>query len=153
MTKVVDGAETQVEDPTPYNARVSQRAIEIYLLAYGDRSPAVKALNGVTGPDTKVFTASVLDVVKEQSSTRGLVTLKTKVTDRNPDGTEKVRTERTDDPMGLAMARKLKAVIGHRVVVFVEVEPIPNHPQGHKVRVIRHFEDLGPDSELSQAAA
>lgn len=126
----------------PWSAQVAQKSAEIYLLAYGERSAAVKALNGIEA--SKVFTATVLDVKKEQSSTRGLVSLKTRPSTFHPDGVEQARTERTDDPSGRAIARALKAIIGHRVLVWVEVEEINNGAS--KVRVIRHFEDLGPDT-------
>lgn len=132
-------------DPeNPWAAQVAQKSAEIAVMAYGDRSAAVKAIDGVVGPNTKVFTATVVDVVKESSSTRGLVTLKTKPSNFHPDGVEQARTERTDDPSGRAMARALRAVKGHRVAIWIEVEEI-NGGTG-KVRVIRHFEDLGPDN-------
>lgn len=134
----------QGDPENPWGAQVAQKAAEIAVMAYGNRSSAVKAIDGVTGPNTKVFTATIVDVVKEASSTRGLVTLKTKPSKFHEDGIEQARTERTDDPAGRAMARALRAVKGHRVAIWIEVEEI-NGGTG-KVRVIRHFEDLGPDN-------
>lgn len=92
----------------------------------------------------KVFSGTVVDVKKEQSSTRGLVTLNTG-TDREKDGLnageEQVRTERTDNPEGLAMAKKVRELKGRRVLVWVEVEEIKGGSS--KVRVLRHIQDIG----------
>lgn len=127
---------------TPWATQVASKAADIYVLAYGERSAAVKAITGIE--NSKVFTATVLDVTKEQSSTRGLVKLKTAPSKFHEDGIEVARTERTDDPSGRAMARALRAIKGHRIVIWVEVEEI--NGGASKVRVIRHFEDLGPDT-------
>ncbi len=94
----------------------------------------------------KVFSGIVRDVKKEQSSTRGVITLHTgtdRATDGVPAGCEQVRTERTDNPEGLAMARKVKSLIGHRVLVWVEVEEFTTGNVTKKMRVVRHTEDRG----------
>jgi hypothetical protein len=41
------------------------------------------------------------------------------------------------------MARRLVRLVGHRALLWVEVEPMANGTR--KSRVIRHVEDLGPD--------
>jgi hypothetical protein len=138
------GPTTEAPDET-WSAQVARKSAEIYLLAYGDRSPAVRAINGVR--NAKVFTGTILDVSKEATSTRGIVKLKTRPTSFHPDGIETARTERTDEPSGRVMARALRAVTGHRVVIWVEVEDI-NGGSG-KVRMVRHFEDLGPDHSVA----
>lgn len=92
----------------------------------------------------KVFTGIVRDVKKEQSSTRGLITLYTgtdRAKDGVPEGCETLRTERTDNPEGLAMAKKVKGLIDHKVTVWVEVEEYGNG--SGKVRVLRHVESRG----------
>jgi len=91
--------------------------------------------------NSKVFTGTVLGITKESSSTRGVVTLKTRPSKFHPDGTEQARTERTDSAVGLAMARRIRSLVGHQVVLWVEVEIISDG--GAKVRVIRWVEDLG----------
>jgi len=102
-------------------------------------SDVSRIIDSVAG--AKVFTATVLAITKETSSTRGLVTLGTKVSEHSPDGTETARTERTDSPLGLAMARRIRGLIGHRVAVWVDVQTMANST--NKVRVITHIEDLG----------
>jgi hypothetical protein len=106
-------------------------------------SSVAKAIQGVA--NSKVFTGVVLGVSKEESSTRGLVTLQGKPSKFHEDGIETARTERTDTPVGLAMARRLRRLVGHRIVLWVEVEQIRDGTS--KTRVIRHVEDLGPVKE------
>lgn len=85
-----------------------------------------------------------MHIAKEHSSTRGVVTLHTG-TERSDDGNEQIRTERTDNPVGLAMAKQVKDLVGHKVVVWVEVEQTKNGQS--KVRVLRHVEDRGVDRD------
>jgi len=99
----------------------------------------------------KVFPATVVDVRREASSTRALVTLRTKVSDRHPDGLETARSERTDDPLGLVMARRLASLKGHRVTLWVELQQMQGNAD-RRVRIIRHVEDLGPDASMPAPA-
>lgn len=110
----------------------------------------------------KVFTGSVLSVRREVSSTRGIVTVFTGTTKADlkdaitkqplPTGCEQIRTERTDDESGLAMARMARELIGHRVVLFVELEPVAGSTD-RKVRVLRHIEAIGlADDEMAKEA-
>jgi hypothetical protein len=102
-------------------------------------SPVARAVEGVRR--SKVFTAVVARVEREDSSTRALVTLRTKPSRWHEDGVEQARTERTDSG-GLPLARRLLALTGHRVLLWVEVEDTGTS----KVRVIRHVEDLGEEA-------
>ncbi|MBD7982815.1 MULTISPECIES: hypothetical protein [Oerskovia] len=144
-TQVVIAALTaagpQREDETgpQWEARQAALAAKFAAVIGNDRHPVVKAVEQVAGENTKIFTASVVSIVKEESSKRGLVTLHTG-TERSDDGTETVRTERTDNPIGLAMAKQIRTLVGHDVVVWVEVETMAN---GNKARVLRHVEDRG----------
>lgn len=124
------------ESDSQYQSRVKSQAVALTVML-GESSPVTKAIGQVQ--NCKVFSATVAKVVKEKSSTRGKVTLKTKPSKWNEDGTEEARTERTDNPDGLLMAKRLTELKGHRVLLWVEVEEF----DGGKVRVIRHVEDLG----------
>lgn len=134
-----------VADDSEWRASVTEKAIEIAVMC-SDGSDVAKALESIG--KAKVFVGHVVSVKKEASSTRGVVTLYTG-TDREKDGVpagcEQVRTDRTDAPLGLSMARKVRDLIGHRVVVWVEVEEY-NGGQG-KVRVLRHVESQGLSGE------
>lgn len=114
-----------------------------------------KAIRGTEG---KVFTGTVVKVTKESSSQRGVVTLYTGTETTIPGlpaGCEQVRTERTDNADGRAIARQAQLLIGHRVTVYVELESIRNGAQ--KVRVLRHVASNGKDDkvpeEVTQALA
>lgn len=92
---------------------------------------------------SKVFVATVANVQREASSTRALVTLRTRPSDRHPDGLETARSDRTDQPLGMVMAKRLVSLKGHRVMLWVELEQMGGQAD-RRVRVIRHVEDLDP---------
>lgn len=133
------------ESDAAYQSRVAQQAIRIHLMT-ADTSQVRRSLDQVAR--AKVFPATLVRLVKEKSSTRGKATLKTKPSKWAPDGIESARTERTDNPEGLAMAKKLSELKGHRVLLWIEVQEF----DGGKVRVIRHVEDLGEAREEDAAA-
>lgn len=98
---------------------------------------------------TATFTGIVMSVTKEVSSTRGIVTLHTgtdRVRSGVPAGCEQVRTDRTDHPYGLMIAKQVKGLIGHRVSVTVEVQNVDGGPM--KIRVLTKVNDLGPAPEF-----
>lgn len=141
----------EVQDPGAWQTAVIQNAVQIAVMA-GEKSNVVAAIDQIT--KSKTFTGTVIEVKKEPSSTRGIITLHTgtdRVKEGVPAGCEQVRTDRTDNPLGLALARKMKNLIGHKVVVWVEVEEI-NGGSG-KVRVLRHVESLGVDQDFARKAA
>ncbi|WP_277212289.1 hypothetical protein [Isoptericola croceus] len=129
------------EDSAAWESEVARTAARFTAVAGNDQHPAFRAVEQVAA--AKVFTGTVVSIVKEQSSTRGLITLHTG-TERSDDGTESVRTERTDNPVGLAMAKQVRSLVGHKVVVWIEVETMKN---GNKSRVLRHIEDRGEATE------
>ena len=127
-------------DGVEYTQRVIENAkqISVFLSEGSAVNKAIKQLE-----DSKKFTAEIVSVVKEKSSQRGFVELKTKPSQHHPDGKESARTERTDNPDGLAMAKRMRDLVGHRVLLWVEVEEYTNSNGSGKVRIIRHAEDLG----------
>ena len=91
-------------------------------------------------------------MTKEEASQRAQVTMYTgtdRTTDGVPAGCERVRTDRTDNLDGRAIARSAQLLIGHRVTVYVELEAIRNGTT--KVRVARHFEDNGVNPDYDAA--
>lgn len=134
-----------------WDQAVKSNARDIRVMA-SPRSKISRQLAGLNkaldenSSEGKVFTGTVVSVIREQSSTRGLVTLFTGTEQANaglPAGQESVRTERTDDPDGKAIARQAQLLIGHRVTVYIELEAIRGGAT--KVRVLRHLDDLGVD--------
>src|SRR5699024_9560054 len=87
------------ESDRDYQMRVSQQAVALSIMT-GDNSPVSKAVERIQ--NCKVFAATVEGLNKEKSSTRGIVKLLTKPSKWNDGGKEKVRTERTDNPEGMA---------------------------------------------------
>lgn len=136
------------DDFAEWNAQVTDMAARITAMCSPNSSVA-KAIAGVA--NSKVFTATVMAITKETSSTRGVVTLKTRPSKFHEDGIEQARTERTDSPEGLIMAKRLRSLVGNRVAIWVEVEETGDGDR--KVRVVRHVEDLGPDTSTAEQAA
>lgn len=126
------------DDSAEWNGRVLELAGQITAMC-SPTSDVQKVIDSVN--DSKVFTATLLSIKKEATSTRGLLTLGTRVSEHSPDGTEQARTERTDTPLGMAMARRCRALVGHKVAVWIEVQTMSKST--NKVRVITHIEDLG----------
>lgn len=137
---VVDG------DVAGWNATVERQAARISVLvsAKGDIAKTLDAIENAS-----IYTATVVSVTKEASSTRGLVQLKTKPSTNYPDGIEPIRTERTDSPSGLGMAKAMRSLIGHKVVIWKEIQKY----DGGTVRIVRHVEDLGVDPEFAAQTA
>ena len=125
------------DDGMSWPDRVAEAAVRITALL-DERSRPARAVEQIE--QAKVFAATVEAIRREDSSTRAVVTLRTKPSEHHPDGLEKVRTERTDQPRGLAMARRLQGLRGHRAMLWVEVEAVS---AGRSVRVVRWVEDLG----------
>lgn len=91
--------------------------------------------------ESKVIVGVLRSITKEESSTRGLVTIETRPSKFHPDGLEEQRTERTDRQDGFEMAEKLSGLVGHRVALYVYLEPIGDGET--KIRVVQHAVDLG----------
>jgi hypothetical protein len=137
------------------NLKANARDIKVML---GDKSrigaqlAALDLAMDADNPGGKVFVGTVLGVTKEKSSTRAIVTLHTgtdRTSDNAPAGAETVRTDRTDNPDGRAIARAAQLLVGHRVTVYIELEQIRGGST--KVRVVRHFEDNGIDPKYDAA--
>ena len=138
MTAQAAGDREALDRLPDLEALTSQCAAEI-TAAVDPKSSLSRLIDAVHG--SKVFTAVITEVVKEQSSTRGLVTLRARPSQFHPDGIEQARTERTDGPEGLLMARTLRGLTGHRVALWIEEQTTGNGAR--KVRVIQHVKDLG----------
>lgn len=146
------------EATAAYDQSVKANAREIKVML-GDKSRIVAQLNALDKalePDNdggKVFVGTIVSVTKEATSQRAQVTLFTgtdRVNEGVAAGCERVRTDRTDNLDGRAIARSAQLLIGHRVTVYVELEQIRGGT--NKVRVARHFEDNGVDPAYDAAS-
>ncbi|MGN7187015.1 hypothetical protein [Microbacterium enclense] len=89
------------------------------------------------------FPATIIGIDKETTSTRAVVLLKTKPSKWHPNSQEFIRTQRTDNAEGLAQARALQGLIGHRVFITAVLEGTGDV----NVRIIRSCEDKGVDPD------
>ena len=150
MSIIDEGTRTQIiiaainaagpvgEDPKEWNSRVTGLAVSITTMV-APTSSISRQIDAIG--DAKVYTAVITSLVKEDSSTRGLVTMAVPVSQWAKDGTEKIRTDRTDTEEGRAMVRRIKPLIGHKVAIWKQLETAAG--SSTKVGVIRHIEDLG----------
>lgn len=124
---------------------VEQKAMELLVMG-SESSRFSRALDVIaTAHDkqidtSKAFSTVIRDIEFHAKSKRVVVTLRANDADED----EVVRTDRTDTGRGALMARQVKALVGHRVMVYIEMERMTN---GNKVRILRHLTDLGPNQE------
>lgn len=147
-------------NPGAWQAAVEQQALTIAIMG-GDKHRIGSMLD--KSETFAVFPGTVMSVVKETRSTRGFVTLYTgtpqdaKDMQGNPlpQGYETLRTDRTDNPTGQAMAKKIRDLAGHRILLWIEHETMGNQTgaNARKVRVVRYVEDLGVDREAEARMA
>lgn len=133
------------DDPSQWQADVKRNLSSLVAMT-APQSVYSRQIEEVSA--AKVFAATVLDVKKEGSSTRGVATLQGRPSKYAEDGVEQVRTDRTDTPEGLAMARTLRGLKGHRVMLWVYLEEFQGKSGHGKVRVVKHVEDLGEDRDV-----
>ena len=149
-----------IEKAVPRQVAIS-KAIRELVAELSEGSASWKLIDKMTGRaeglDLKNFVGTIVKVTREKSSTRGKLLLYTGTekeveAGKNADGSKKylpagyeiVRTDRTDDPEGLMVASEAKALIGHRVLVWVVLEPWASDAN-RKTRVLVHLMDLGED--------
>ena len=112
------------------------RAIPFIIAMMGEGSHQSKIATEVA--TAQVFTSVYLGYEVEESSTRCVVNLETRVSDDHPDGVEQMRTHRTDSAQGEAMKARLNALEkGDAIIVWKAMEKMGND---RKVRVFVHFE-------------
>ena len=128
-----------------WNALVAEQAVSIAVML-GDNSSVSQALSKFANAG-KPFPAVILGGRKEASSTRVVVRF------RNKDGDEEeIRTDRTDSPEGLAMGNIVRGLVGHKVMIWKELEDSGSSgPTAKRYRVLRHIEDLGVDASAQVA--
>lgn len=131
-------------DSTAWQAQVRQAVTDITIMV-GDRSPMAKLVDNIAA--ARVFRAVLIDVVKEKTSQRGFVTLRTKPGKYNKDGTEHARTERMDvkGSPGHRMAVALRDLKGHHVTIWIYMETPASG--GEPVRMIAAVRDEGEASQ------
>jgi hypothetical protein len=133
------------------------RVADIVALFDAD-SDAAKVFAGLTSPDTKKVYGWVESVKPERSSNRAVITLVTKPHAKyNPDGVDKARSARLESPYAKALANKAHKLIGHNVVVAIELQSFTGKDGDvGKMRVFWDIIDRGvaerPDYQVARAA-
>ncbi|CAL9673290.1 hypothetical protein SUDANB176_07573 (plasmid) [Streptomyces sp. enrichment culture] len=115
--------------------QVRARAVHLYTLAdtVGQDLQRLDA--------AKQFTATLLSVRVEETSTRGVLVV------RNTSGElEQLRTDRGDSEAGRAMIERARALLGHRLRVYRVNEQMAGNPK-MQVRTVVHLTDYGPDTD------
>lgn len=142
------GSVAATEPGPDWETPVAARAVEIVALL-SERSSVSQAVAQIEA--STAFATTIVAVELERLSKRALVTMRSRPTERRPDGIEHARSERYDDPLGRLMAQRLRSLVGHRVTMWIEREAATSSPD-RKVRVIRHVVDLGADPSFTAAA-
>ncbi|MEU4038692.1 hypothetical protein [Streptomyces collinus] len=89
----------------------------------------------------KQFTATLLSVHVEVTSTRGVLVV------RNTSGElEQLRTDRGDTDGGRVMIEKARSMVGHRLRVYRLNEQMASNAK-LQVRIVVHLVDHGPDTD------
>ncbi|MFF2571190.1 hypothetical protein [Streptomyces sp. NPDC058084] len=89
----------------------------------------------------KQFTATLLSVSVEATSTRGVLVV------RNTSGElEQLRTDRGDSDTGRSMIERARTLVGHRLRVYRLNEQMAGNAT-RQVRTVVHLTDHGPDND------
>ncbi|MFJ8810787.1 hypothetical protein [Streptomyces sp. NPDC102490] len=118
-----------------WTEQVRARAVHLYALAdtVGQDLQRLDA--------AKQFTATLLCVRIESTSTRGLLLV------RNTSGElERLRTDRGDSEVGRAMIERARALVGHRLRVYRVNEQMASNAK-LQVRTVVHLTDYGSDTD------
>lgn len=149
--------------PSPaewWEALVADKAKELLAMSSGKTrlgsevaSVLPKEQRESDAPEVKVFKGVVQSFRTEPTSGRVVVQIFTgtkRTFEGVPVGSELVRTEHLSNPHGRMLARKARDLVGHEVLVFVEMQPMESVP-GQSVRIAKFLRDLGPAKEANAA--
>jgi hypothetical protein len=127
-----------------YMERVRALAIDLWIES-GPRSELARRLAELMS--AQVFVGILTAVEIEPSSTRAILTL-TVIKD-GESAEETIRTDRTDGPAGRALWEVAKALVGHRVAIYKQMEARAD--PNKKYRCAKHIVDLGAADDPEEA--
>ena len=140
-------AAAQAAGPCPpggeaaWGRRVHGLTVDLHLIAQQARQDIERL------ESARTFIAFLEKVEIEESSRRGLVTL------RLPSGeSEPIRTERSDTDRGRALIERARSLEGRWVLVYRYNEPKAGQ-RNQSVRMLAHLMDLGADGALPNTTA
>ena len=124
-----------------WGRRVHGLTVDLYLIAQQARQDIERL------ESARTFVAFLEQVEIEESSRRGLVTL------RLPSGeTEPIRTEQADTERGRALIERARSLAGRWVLVYRYNERKAGQ-RNQSVRMLAHLMDLGGDGAVPSATA
>jgi hypothetical protein len=129
----LEGARAKDEDLFAYQQRLMAQVVTLTALT-SNGSVLSSAIEKIQEPgDSGVWLTGVLTSARyEENTTRYVMTFKTKVTDKNPEGVDEIRTMRTDGVYGLQVKSMIKDA-KNKHCRFLKV--IEDAGQNRKVRV------------------
>jgi len=129
-------------DETGWGRRVHGLTVDLHLIAQQARQDIERL------ESAKTFAAFLEKVEIEESSRRGLLTL------RLPSGeTEPIRTEQKDTDRGRAMIERARSLEGRWVLIYRYNEQKSTGQRHQSVRMLAHLLDLGADGVVPVATA
>ncbi len=128
-------------DEAAWGRRVHGLTVDLYLVAQQARQDIERL------ESARTFVAFLEQVEIEESSRRGLVTL------RLPSGeSEPIRTEHVDTDRGRALIERARSLVGRWVLVYRYNERMAGQ-RNQSVRMLAHLMDLGGDGAVPSATA
>jgi hypothetical protein len=129
-------------DETAWGRRVHALTVDLHLIAQQARQD-IERLDSA-----KTFVAFLEQVEIEESSRRGLLTL------RLPSGeSEPIRTEQKDTERGRSLIERARSLEGRWVLVYRYNEQKSTGQRHQSVRMLAHLMDLGVDGVVPAATA
>jgi len=129
----LEGARAEDEDMSEYQQRLMEQVVTLAALT-SNGSVLTSAITKIQEPgESGVWLTGVLTSARyEESSKRYILTFQTKTTEKNPNGTDEIRTMRTDGIYGRQVKSMIKSSKGKHCR-FLKV--IEEAGQNRKVRI------------------
>jgi hypothetical protein len=125
-----------------WRAKIRDDLVPMIAAMLREGSPLTRHADDVMG--SAVFGGEILGLELEESSKRVIVTFRSETTsksDKGDDGSESIRTHRTDTAFGKTQYRRLQdAGVGAKLLFYKTMEP--TGVAGREVRVLSHFDVL-----------
>jgi hypothetical protein len=145
LTSIVSAAASSVGavDPAIFDIEVAKRAAQIITVSSAEGRVG-KFLNELS--ESTPFVGTIYGVKIEPNTKRGLVVVKTRVSDRTPDGIETIRTDIVDgNPLALDLLSQIKAAKGQKALVYKYLETNGDA----KFRVVKAIQVIGEDPDFN----
>lgn len=128
-------------NPGAWRAKVRDELVPMIAAMLREGSPLLQRADQVVG--SAVFGGELVGMELEESSTRVIVRFRSETTSKSDDegdGTETIRTYRTDTAQGKAQYKRLQeAGVGAKLLIYKFMEEAQ---KGREVRILAHFEVL-----------